>query len=124
MNFIPDSVPERSVQDIQNLVEAGVREIEEPSIAGGLRKFLVTPRREMWGWDYSQSILLMPAWVVAIGQRYQDYYLVYSDYGFAPESPWGLGKVPQKNFGADYSWYGSLEGAFRESFLFEEYENK
>jgi len=51
-----------------------------------------------------------------------DYGIAFSDYGFGPEHPWGLVFSSHSNFDADYCWYPSLEEAYKESRLIEEYE--
>jgi hypothetical protein len=44
--------------------------------------------------------------------------------GFAPEHPWGLIFSSHDNFDADYCWYPSLEEAYKESRLVEEFEER
>jgi hypothetical protein len=51
-----------------------------------------------------------------------DYGIVFSDYGFAPELPWGLVFSSHSNFDADYNWYPTLEQAYKESRLIEEHD--
>ena len=109
-------VPDRTAEDIRLLVEGAVREIGDATVTEGLKSFLVPPRREMRTWDWQKPHAKYPVWEVAKSSQY-DYGIVFSDYGFAPEHPWGLVFSSHDNFGADYCWYRSLEEAYKESRL-------
>jgi hypothetical protein len=112
---------ERRVEDIQALVSEEVSRFKDPALAVALGVFLVVPRQEMRQWDWSRENVQFPTWVIAESQRY-DYGIVYTENGFGPEHPWGLVFSSHTNFGADYCWYASLESAFAESRLVEEYQ--
>ena len=75
---------------------------------------------EMRDWGWMLDVPSFPVWLVAESQKY-DYGVVYSDYGFGPEFPWGLIFLSHRNFGADYCWYDKLEVAYKESRLIDEY---
>ncbi|MCE0522235.1 MAG: hypothetical protein LV480_04925 [Methylacidiphilales bacterium] len=117
-----DPMPARTSEEIHNLVEKQIEKMEA-SIITGLRSFLIQPRLESRDWGWSQPIQTFPVWIIAESQQY-DYCLLYSDYGFGPVNPWGLGFSSYKGFDADYCWYGSLEAAYRDSRLIEEYDEK
>jgi len=74
-------------------------------------------------WDWHQPYAKYPVWVVAESSRY-DYGIIFSDYGFAPERPWGLVFSSHDNFDADYCWYPSLEETYKESRLIEEFQER
>jgi hypothetical protein len=74
-------------------------------------------------WDWHKPFREYPVWVVAESSVY-DYGIVYSDYSFAPEHPWGLVFSSHRNFDADYSWLSSLEAAYRDSRLIEEFNER
>jgi hypothetical protein len=95
------SVPDRTPAEIRLLVEEAVRKIDDSTIVEGLRTFLVPPREEMRTWDWQKPHAEYPVWVVAESSQY-DYGIVFSDYGFAPERPWGLVFSSHANFDADY----------------------
>jgi hypothetical protein len=116
-------VPDRAPEDIHQLVEEQVRKIGDPTITEGLKTFLILPRQEMRIWDWQKPYAKYPVWVVAESSQY-DYGIVFSDYGFAPERPWGLVFSSHDNFDADYCWYPSLEEAYKESRLVEEFEER
>lgn len=116
-------VPDRTEEDIRLLVEGAVRGISNSTVTEGLKSFLVHPRREMRTWDWQQPHTQYPVWVVAESPRY-DYGIVFSDYGFAPQRPWGLVFSSHDNFDADYCWYPSLEEAYKESRLVEEFAER
>jgi hypothetical protein len=101
-------VLERTAEDIRFLVEGAVREIGDATVTEGLISFLVPLRREMRTWDGQKPHAEYPVWVVAESFQY-DYGIVFSDYGLAPEHPWGLVFSSHDNFDADYCWYTSME---------------
>ena len=117
MNLNP--VPDRTLEEIRVLVESELAKIQDASVFDGIRTFLIDPRLEMRVWDWNKPFQEYPVWTVAESSIY-DYGIVYSDYGFAPEHPWGLVFSSHNNFDADYCWYPSLEMAYRESRLIEE----
>jgi hypothetical protein len=105
------------------LVEAEVRRIADASIVQGLQTFLVEPRLEMRSWVWDKPIANFPVWIVAESSRY-DYGIAYSDYGFAPDHPWGLVFLSHRGFDADYCWLPTLEDAYKDSRLLEEHEEE
>lgn len=116
-------VPDRTTEEIQLLVEEAVGKIRDPIIIEGLKTFLVLPRKEMRTWDWNKPYTKYPVWVVAASSLY-DYGIVFTDYGFAPERPWGLVFSSHDNFDADYCWYPSLEETYEESRLIEEFQER
>jgi len=116
-------VPDRTTEEIRLLVEDAVGKIRDPIIVEGLRTFLVPPRQEMRTWDWHKPYAKYPVWVVAESLLY-DYGIVFTDYGFAPECPWGLVLSSHDNFDADYCWYPSLEETYKESRLIEEFQER
>ena len=97
--------------------------ITDVHLAEGLRTFLIEPRLEKRVWDWGKTYEEYPIWVIAESSRY-DYGIAFSDYGFAPEYPWGLIFLSHSNFDADYCWYATLEEAYRDSRLLEENEER
>ena len=95
-------VPDRNETEIRALVEVELSKITNPEITKGLRTFLIAPRQELRTWDWKKPYAQFPAWVVAESSRY-DYGIAFSDYGFAPQSPWGLVFSSKTNFDADYA---------------------
>lgn len=120
MNLAP--LPDRTVADVQALIEKELGNIQDPDLLRGLRSFLIEPRIEMRTWDWGKRFQQYPVWVVAESSVY-DYGIAFSDYGFAPEHPWGLIFLSQMNFDADYCWLSSLEAAYRDSRLIEEFND-
>jgi hypothetical protein len=118
-----DSVRDRTGDEVRVLVEAEVAKSTSPSFATGLKTFLVKPRLEMRTWDWHQPLKEYQVWIVAESSRF-DYGIAFSDYGFGPEYPWGLVFSSHSNFDADYCWFSSLEEAYKDSRLIEEYEER
>jgi hypothetical protein len=114
-----EAVPHKTALEIQTLVERELTSIVDPSVQSGLRSFLISPRQEDRDWCWHKPVRAYSVWVIAESRRY-DYCIMYSDYGFGPENPWGLGFTSHKDFDADYCWFGSLEDAYRDSRLIEE----
>ena len=112
--------PTRSVEEVSSIVAQQMSSIQNTEIVDALRSFLVPPRLEMRVWDWTKERLEFPTFVVAESQRY-NYGIVFSDNGFGPDSPWGLVFSSARNFDADYCWYATLEEAFLESRLSEEF---
>jgi hypothetical protein len=113
-------VPDRTGDEVRVLVEAEVEKFSSANFAKGLKTFLVKPRLEMRMWDWNKPLKEYPVWIVAESSRF-DYGIAFSDYGFAPDHPWGLVFLSPSNFDADYCWYPTLEQAYKESRLLEEY---
>src|SRR6266700_3057297 len=118
VNFNP--VPTRNTSDVEQLVSEEMTKIRYAEIAKGLSAFLVTPRLETRLWEWQAPHKEYPVWMVAESQKY-DYGIAFSDYGFAPDNPWGLVFLSHKGFDADYCWYPTLESAYEDSRLIEEY---
>ena len=114
-------VSDRMADEVRLLVEAGALEIANASIVQGIQTFLVEPRLEMRIWGWGETPADYPVWIIAESSRY-DYGIAFSDYGFAPERPWGLVFLSHRDFDADYCWYPTLEQAYKESRLIEEHE--
>jgi hypothetical protein len=116
-------VPDRTEEEVRLLVEAELRKIADASIVQGLKLFLIEPRVEMRFWQWAKPPVDYPVWVIAESSRY-DYGIAFSDYGFAPDHSWGLVILSHIDFDADYCWYSTLEVAYRESRLIEEYQER
>jgi hypothetical protein len=114
-------MPNRSVNEVRDLVEAELSRVGNAGEVRGIDAFLLDPRMEMRFWDWGETPREYPVWVVAESSRY-DYGIVFSDYGFAPDRPWGLVFLSRRNFDADYCWYSTLPDAYRDSRLLEEHE--
>ncbi len=114
-----DPVPDRSSAEIQRLVEREIERFREVGTAAEIRTFLIEPRIEMRTWEWQRPHRQYPVWVIAEGRKY-DYNILFSDYGFGPAMPWGLGFISHSEFGADYCWYPNLEQTYKESRLPEE----
>lgn len=116
-------MPDRTQDEVRFLVEAEVSKITDVGFVQGLQTFLVEPRLEMRTWGWQRPLVDYPVWIVAESTLY-DYGIAFSDYGFAPEHPWGLVFLSHRGFDADYCWYSTLEEAYRDSRLLEEHEEK
>ncbi|MCU0732292.1 MAG: hypothetical protein MUE84_12000 [Hyphomonas sp.] len=111
---------ERDPAEIESVVDLAVRGFSDPKLADAIRGFLIAPRREIRVWNWAPGDLRFPVWVIAESTRF-DYGIVYSENGFGPHHPWGLVFSSASDFGADYCWFSSLEAAFLDSRLLEEF---
>ena len=116
-----DPVPDRTANDVSARVESEIRGFADPETAKGIRAFLVRPHVEMRTWGWHKPLREYPVWIIAESSKY-DYGIAFSDYGFAPQDPWGLVFLSHSGFDADYCWYSTLENAYRDSRLIEEYQ--
>ena len=116
-------VPDRTADEVRVVVEREVQKITDASILQGMKTFLITPRVEMRIWDWEKTPTDYPVWIVAESSRY-DYGIAFSDYGFAREHQWGLVFLSHSNFEADYCWYSTMEDAYKDSRLLEEYQER
>jgi len=116
-----DPMPNRSANEVRELVKTELLEVGNAETVRGIHSFLVEPRIEMRLWDWAEMPVEYPVWVVAESSRY-DYGIVFSDYGFAPDRPWGLVFLSHRNFDADYCWYSTLADAYIDSRLLEEHD--
>jgi hypothetical protein len=116
-------MPDRTADEVRVLVDDEMRKIVDPSTTQGLKTFLIDPRSEMRTWAYAKKPADYPVWVIAESSKY-DYGIAFSDYGFAPEHCWGLVFLSHRGFDADYCWYPTLEDAYKDSRLLEEYEER
>jgi hypothetical protein len=114
-------VTDRTSGEVRLLVESELRKIANADIVQGVRTFLVEPRLEMRAWEWEKPLADFPVWIVAESSRY-DYGIAFSDYGFAPDRPWGLVFLSHRGFDADYCWFPTLEDAYNDSRLLEEHE--
>ena len=76
---------------------------------------MVEPQVKMLSWDYGGPGQTYPCWSVLNGNE-RNVGIVYSDFGFGPERPWGLVWLSGEHtgIGMDSAWFGSFMGAFRE----------
>jgi|CXWL01.1.fsa_nt_gi hypothetical protein len=109
-----------SDREIVAVVEAALCTFADPKLVGALRTFIVSPRRELREWEWGKEPSEVVTWVIAESARY-NYGIVFSEDGFGPEQPWGLVFSSHTNIGADYCWYKTLEAAFTDSRLLEEF---
>jgi hypothetical protein len=116
-------VPDRTADEVRVDVDREVQKIDDASLLQGIKTFLITPRVEMRTWGWEKIPADYPVWIIAESSRY-DYGIAFSDYGFAPEHPWGLVFLSHRNFDADYCWYSTLEDAYKDSRLLEEYQER
>jgi hypothetical protein len=116
-------MPDRTTDEVRLLVEAEVRMIASAIIVQGVQTFLVEPRLEMRTWEWGKPLADFPVWIVAESSRY-DYGIAFSDYGFAPDHPWGLVFLSHNEFNADYCWFPTLQDAYKDSRLLEEHVEK
>jgi hypothetical protein len=101
--------------DIEKLVQNELNRMV-PDLLAAVRPLLVVPRMEMREWDYGVEGQTYPCWFVLEHQPSKSG-IAYCAEGFGPTYPWGLLFLQGEwlSMGMDAGWYGSLEGAFRES---------
>ena len=83
----PDTPPERTPEEVLELVREQLGRIRSESVRSDLAQLLVTPTRHLRNWDYGPKGQQYPCWTVAEDPA-RDTAYVYSDCGFGPEHPW------------------------------------
>lgn len=105
-----------TAEEVDNLVQAELKKINDPLVNTALRSLLVSPFLHQRLWEWGKLPEQFPCWTV-FQHEDSDTDIVYSEHGFGPKNPWGLVfSDPQKGFGADFAWFQSLELAFCDSF--------
>jgi hypothetical protein len=104
---------------IKSLVKSEMERITNPIVKNALEDILVNPIQHMRKWDYGTKGEEFVCWTVAIDKN-SDTALVYSDYGFGPESPWGLVFQSYLYFGMDTGWFTNLKDSFLDSTMSSE----
>lgn len=101
--------------DITEMLLAATDDISDPEVVVELNKYLVVPKLVMRDWDYADGVQY-PCSIVAIDPNTQTA-IAYCEFGFGPQSPWGILNEPSENngMGMDCCWYSRLEDAFRQS---------
>ena len=94
----------RTPDEVTSFVAAEIVAFQNPKLREAILECLVSPRSHIRLWNWSDPPCEHECWMIAESKTY-DYGIVYSDFGFGPNHPWGLVFLSQDNFGADYCWY-------------------
>jgi len=80
-----------------------------------IKKFQIDPPLHQAIWDYSETNVKYPVWLIL---KSGDSGIIYSEYGFEHQN-WGLIKTSDYtfHFGMDFQWYPTLEEAFLDSWM-------
>jgi hypothetical protein len=106
--------PGRTPEDVAKIVQQALDTITDPDVIAALKPLLTTPKLIQCEWDYGERGQTFPAWIV-LEHPPSGTGIAYSDFGFGPQTPWGLIWLTHSGFGMDSGWYNSLDGAFVES---------
>ena len=104
-----------TIERVSHLVGAQVALIRDSLVKAGLLEVLVSPQEHLRIWNYGRPGEQLPCWTVGLHRPSQTCFL-YSEHGFGPKSPWGMGIVGDGHFGMDSSWYPNLRDCYLESF--------
>lgn len=99
---------------IKSLVNSEIDKINNPIVKNALQNIIVEPVQHLRKWDYGHNDEKFICWTIAIDKD-SDTALVYSDYGFGPETPWGLVSESINYFGMDTGWFDNLKDCFLNS---------
>ena len=103
-----------NIESIETLVKSEMERINNPIVRNELEKILINPIHHLRKWDYGSNGEMFICWTIAIDKN-SDTAIVYSDYGFGPETPWGLVSESGLYFGMDTGWFISLMDCFLDS---------
>jgi len=101
-------------ESIEALVKSEMERISNPIVRNALAKILINPIQHLRKWDYGSSGEKFICWTIAIDKN-SDTAIVHSNYGFGPETPWGLVSESGLYFGMDTGWFKSLMDCFLDS---------
>lgn len=106
-----NSVPDRTAADVEQLVLNQMQKIADPIfLKGSEDSWSHRAWRRVHGSGKSHSEIIPYGW--SLRSKGYDYGIAFSDYGFAPENPWGLVFLPHTGFDAEYCWYPTPESAY------------
>jgi len=105
-----------SANDIASLVDTQLALISDATVQTKLRECLVSPSSHTRRWDYGEPGQTYECWTIATHTS-TDTAIVYSEYGFGPQNPWGLVWQSKQAIGMDSAWFKSLAAAFIDSFV-------
>jgi hypothetical protein len=111
---------DRRVKEISDLVEREIESVTDRRVVDQIRALLVTPNpvERLWDWGAPSQRF---TWTV-LEHPESNTGIAFCSEGFGPRCPWGLVSLsgPHMSIGMDSSWFVSLEGAFRDSFAWQE----
>jgi hypothetical protein len=98
---------------IQALVELELTGLRDDLQASRVRSLLVPPQIKMLEWDYGEPEQTYPCWSV-LNHTELNVGIVYSEFGFGPERPWGLVWLSgaHTGIGMDSGWFDTFMDAF------------
>ncbi|MBW3623817.1 MAG: hypothetical protein KY468_10470 [Armatimonadetes bacterium] len=102
---------------LKQLIEEELSHIIDTQRREALRSVRVNPSLEYRDWNYGHEGEQFPCWVVSNAPG-RSVVLVFCEYGFGPESPWGA-LHPSDSLGMDAQWFSSLDDAFIVSGLWD-----
>jgi hypothetical protein len=116
-------------QTIAELFERELARFKNQRAAQALRKLAVPVRVEERPWSYGEPGQRFPCWIVADDPDSWTCFC-YCEFGFGPQSPWGLLNMLDSGPGAltssmgmDSGWFRTLEDAFLESYPGDEFRS-
>ena len=102
------------MKNIEDFVKSEIEGITNPIVRNALECILVSPKQHLRKWDYGSNDVRFICWTIAVDKE-SDTAIVYSEYGFGPETPWGLVSESELYFGMDFAWFKTLQECFLDS---------
>ena len=99
---------------ICELIEAELAAVGDMRVMDHIRSQLVDPIPCKLLWDYGEPRQSFPGWVVLSG-TVSAIGIAYTEFGFGPESPWGLVNLrssPNLDMGMDSGWFKRFVDAY------------
>lgn len=103
------------------LVDAEIERIADGRSVQRIQAVRVTPYPVERDWDYGKPGEHYTCWTV-LEHPESNTGIVYCSEGFGPSYPWGLVFLSGQyvGIGMDSGWFSSLEGAVRDSFIWDQ----
>ena len=99
---------------LNTLIRSELDCINNEIIKKRLKNILIDPVQHVRKWDYGKNKESFICWTVGVDDKF-DTSIIYSDFGFGPENPWGLVSNNTESFGMDTGWFSSLVDCFLDS---------
>ena len=108
-----------TVLQIKEIVHGQMMQIHDSLVKSELEKLMIEPNLHLRKWDYGSNGEVFNCWTIAVDES-TDTSIIYCEYGFGPQCPWGLVSSSELYFGMDSGWFTSLVDCFLDSWAASE----
>ncbi|MEP7232984.1 MAG: hypothetical protein ABI691_22180 [Ginsengibacter sp.] len=108
---------DKTKEEVMAEITSQLKLIKDIKSADKINSYLVDPTLHFAMWDYSETEIKYPVWLIIISKT-DDTGILFSEYGFGFGN-WGLTKLSDNpfHFSMDNYWFDTIEEAFLNSFM-------